>query len=595
MAQQNMDQAPRLNPQVQPFQSSSQVSPAQSPERIQKLGPEELRESIKHQLNYYFSEQNLFKDLFLVSQMNPEMYVKCELVAGFRQIQSRTTDLNLVVELLRESENAEVDAEGLMVRPKNHVYLSQPQFTLVLNNIPADTEISQIEALFSGIGTPKICSDFMGRFFVSFDNQEAIQKAYGAVQTLTFNDQLINFTMKPEPLLPGRQPNNTPQVAPQMPAPGYMPYQQYNTPYYPPAMPYGMYPQVYIMPNGMPMHPGVQYGGPPGRGGFGGRGRGRGGHMPGRRGGNTQQQYHRRTNSEGSEGSTHSSGSVGSGREGRRGRGSGRGEGQSRQPKKPSKGSQDRFKNKKPAGSQPRQAAPELAPENFPALGGLAGGDNQESATASGGGLQMADIVKGKAPWVRENAQADASGGDKPGNEMPQEASSETTSPAHPTSSESTPSTTETKTPDQAPQQPSNQKKGNIKTGNQNTEKSEAPKKSQNVEEKPQAKPSRPQSSVKSTAAGKSKSSENSGDGGQHQRRQPSKHNNNQNGGNRRNRNSNANSGANKSGASSNERPKQQSQSSTATTKNAGGVWGSNTSQAADGSKPSFADMLKRQ
>ena len=106
--------------------------------------------------------------------MDPEMWVPCSLVAGFRQIQSRTTNIQLVVDVLRACDNVEVNKDGSMARPKNYLFLLQPAGTLVVEGaLPADTPVELIEGLFPDDLKPKaIKADALGKWFATFDSPE---------------------------------------------------------------------------------------------------------------------------------------------------------------------------------------------------------------------------------------------------------------------------------------------------------------------------------------------------------------------------------------------------------------------------------------
>ncbi|PFX22670.1 la-related protein 1B-like isoform X1 [Stylophora pistillata] len=67
-----------------------------------------LKEYIKNQIEYYFSEQNLTKDIFLRRQMDYEGFIPIGLIASFYRVQALTQDVNLILEALRGSEAVEI-------------------------------------------------------------------------------------------------------------------------------------------------------------------------------------------------------------------------------------------------------------------------------------------------------------------------------------------------------------------------------------------------------------------------------------------------------------------------------------------------------
>ncbi|KAI8581386.1 hypothetical protein K450DRAFT_232816 [Umbelopsis ramanniana AG] len=69
---------------------------------------ETLKAFLLQQLEYYFSIDNLCKDIFLRKQMNDQGYVDITLVANFNRVKNLTTDMDLIKEALAQSELVEV-------------------------------------------------------------------------------------------------------------------------------------------------------------------------------------------------------------------------------------------------------------------------------------------------------------------------------------------------------------------------------------------------------------------------------------------------------------------------------------------------------
>jgi len=97
--------------------------------------PSDLREALRKHLNYYFSDENLAKDSYLLSRMDEDLVVDVDIIASFRAIQSKTTDLNLVVEVLETCDNVLLIEGGKRARPKNWVFYVQPRGTLIFSNM----------------------------------------------------------------------------------------------------------------------------------------------------------------------------------------------------------------------------------------------------------------------------------------------------------------------------------------------------------------------------------------------------------------------------------------------------------------------------
>ncbi|CAO3687278.1 unnamed protein product [Umbelopsis ramanniana] len=67
-----------------------------------------LKAFLLQQLEYYFSIDNLCKDIFLRKQMNDQGYVDIALLANFNRIKNLTIDMDLIKEALAQSELVEV-------------------------------------------------------------------------------------------------------------------------------------------------------------------------------------------------------------------------------------------------------------------------------------------------------------------------------------------------------------------------------------------------------------------------------------------------------------------------------------------------------
>ncbi|KAF7724762.1 La ribonucleoprotein domain member 1 [Apophysomyces ossiformis] len=69
---------------------------------------ETLKVYILQQIEYYFSIDNLCKDLFLRGQMDAQGYVDLKLLANFNRVKGLTTDMSLILEALQQSELLEL-------------------------------------------------------------------------------------------------------------------------------------------------------------------------------------------------------------------------------------------------------------------------------------------------------------------------------------------------------------------------------------------------------------------------------------------------------------------------------------------------------
>ncbi|XP_066909576.1 la-related protein 1B [Halyomorpha halys] len=77
-----------------------------------------LSEYVRKQIEYYFSEENLMKDLFLRRKMDKDGYLPVTLIASFHRVRALTTDLSKVIEAIESSEELEL-INSFKVRTKN--------------------------------------------------------------------------------------------------------------------------------------------------------------------------------------------------------------------------------------------------------------------------------------------------------------------------------------------------------------------------------------------------------------------------------------------------------------------------------------------
>ncbi|KAF6215684.1 hypothetical protein GE061_000015 [Apolygus lucorum] len=77
-----------------------------------------LKEYLRKQIEYYFSEENLVKDLFIRRKMDDEGYIPVTLIASFYRVRSLTPDLNKILSAIKASNQLEL-VNNTKVRSKN--------------------------------------------------------------------------------------------------------------------------------------------------------------------------------------------------------------------------------------------------------------------------------------------------------------------------------------------------------------------------------------------------------------------------------------------------------------------------------------------
>ncbi|NXA56367.1 LARP4 protein, partial [Nothocercus julius] len=139
------------------------------------VSTEDIRECLKKQLEFCFSRENLSKDLYLMSQMDSDQFVPIWTIANMEGIKKLTTDMDLILEVLRSSPMVQVDERGEKVRP-NH-----KRCIIILREIPETTPIEEVKALFKNENCPKVIScEFAhnNNWYVTFQSDTDAQQAF---------------------------------------------------------------------------------------------------------------------------------------------------------------------------------------------------------------------------------------------------------------------------------------------------------------------------------------------------------------------------------------------------------------------------------
>ncbi|XP_051562786.1 la-related protein 4-like isoform X3 [Myxocyprinus asiaticus] len=139
------------------------------------LSEESLKELLKKQLEFCFSRENLSKDLYLISQMDSDQFVPIWTIASMEGVKLLTTDMDLILEVLRASPVVQVDEKGEKVRP-NH-----KRCIIILREVPETTPVEEVEALFKSEKCPQVISvEFAhnNNWYITFQSDTDAQQAY---------------------------------------------------------------------------------------------------------------------------------------------------------------------------------------------------------------------------------------------------------------------------------------------------------------------------------------------------------------------------------------------------------------------------------
>ena len=89
--------------------------------------PEQIKEFVQRQIEYYFSEENLEHDIFLRRKMDLQGFIALSVIASFNRVKSLSQDYELIIEAVKQSQVLELVSmnnnekkEELFVRCKNN-------------------------------------------------------------------------------------------------------------------------------------------------------------------------------------------------------------------------------------------------------------------------------------------------------------------------------------------------------------------------------------------------------------------------------------------------------------------------------------------
>lgn len=145
-------------------------------DQTSKETSKEVLASIRQQVEYYFSAENLSRDQQLVSELDSDNWILMSRLLSFPRLRDLTSSVNVLIEAMKESSLVEVDVTKGRMRPCN-----VRRRTTVVIRVPEkglDVDEAGIRLLFADLGVRSITFD-KKYVDVSFFTEEAARTAHG--------------------------------------------------------------------------------------------------------------------------------------------------------------------------------------------------------------------------------------------------------------------------------------------------------------------------------------------------------------------------------------------------------------------------------
>lgn len=173
------------------------VPNANPPTKV-KLTHENRVETLKSQLEFYFSQHNVSRDVFLKSKMDEQGYVAIRVIANFNRVKELVdSDVEFLTNVMRRCKHLTVHEDGTKVRAVSKLRRT----TLILRDIPRDVPEDEVKEIFNFPECGPIASykpEVGDTWFVTFENEKDCENASIALLSRTFKGKPIRCRIKSE-------------------------------------------------------------------------------------------------------------------------------------------------------------------------------------------------------------------------------------------------------------------------------------------------------------------------------------------------------------------------------------------------------------
>lgn len=157
----DIDFHPDFSPVGSPDPTDSHFPQPQPSDQPPPPLSDDPRDKIIKQVEYYFSDENLPADKFLMKYVtkDKEGFVPIGVIASFRKMKKLTKDVSLIVSALRHSSVLVVSSSGRKVRRLHPLPFSEVKdpmlCTVLVENLPQDHSVDNLRQVFGEVGNIK--------------------------------------------------------------------------------------------------------------------------------------------------------------------------------------------------------------------------------------------------------------------------------------------------------------------------------------------------------------------------------------------------------------------------------------------------------
>jgi hypothetical protein len=176
---------------VQPFVPISQ--------RV--LDGEDLKRNLVEVLENIFSREYLATDPYLVSHMNKDFFVPISIIQEIPYVKSLTKNIDVIIDAIRSSGKIIFDEPSQTAKPTDPITVRN---TLILRDIPPDTQTKEIQDLFGNTFSDKITEikpEIGNMYFIKFVDEKSTLEAFTFIRQQTLNGHAISARIKSETIL----------------------------------------------------------------------------------------------------------------------------------------------------------------------------------------------------------------------------------------------------------------------------------------------------------------------------------------------------------------------------------------------------------